>query len=67
MEDLKNKITNIVAFIVALGTIIATTLGQIPDGAQWYVWVGALAIAVIGWFTGKTPSGKAKSSIQLSK
>jgi hypothetical protein len=60
MADIKNTITNIVAFVVALGTIIASALGQVPDGAKWYIWVGAVCIAVIGWFTGKSADGKAK-------
>ena len=67
MDDLKNKITNVVAFVVALGTVIISALGQVPDGSKWYIWAGALAIAIIGWFTGKSSTGKAKVPAQLSK
>lgn len=62
MNDLKNKITNIVGIIVALGTVIATALGSVPDGSKWYIWVGAVCIAVIAWFTGKNPNGTAKKN-----
>lgn len=58
MNDLKNKVTNIVAFIVAIGTVIMTALGSVPPDAQWYVWIGAVCIAVIAWFTGKGTNGK---------
>ena len=53
MNNLKNTITNVVAVVVALGTVIMTALGSVPNDAQWYIWVGAVAIAVIGYFTGK--------------
>lgn len=60
MDDLKNKITNVIAIIVALGTVIATALGNVPDGSKWYIWVGAVVVAVIAWFTGKNPDGTSK-------
>jgi hypothetical protein len=60
MDDLKNKITNIIAILVALGTVIATALDRVPEGAKWYIWVGAVVIAVIAWFVGKNPDGTAK-------
>jgi len=53
MNNLKDTITNVVAFVVALGTVIMTALGSVPNDAQWYIWAGAVAIAVIGYFTGK--------------
>lgn len=53
VKNLKDTITNVVAFVVALGTVIMTALGSVPDDAQWYIWAGAVAIAIIGYFTGK--------------
>lgn len=58
MKDLKNIVTNIVAIIVGLGTVIQTTLGNIPEGSKWYIWVGAAAVAIIFYFTGKGSNGK---------
>ena len=57
---LKDKITNIIGIIVALGTIITTAIGSVPADAQWYVWVGAVVIAIIAWATGKDGSLKPK-------
>jgi len=60
MGTFKDKLTNIIGIIVALGTVIATALGSVPSDAKWYVWVGAVVIAVIAWATGKDGSLKAK-------
>lgn len=58
MNDLKNKLSNIVAVVVAVGTVIATALESVPEGAEWYVWVGAVAVAIISYLTGKGNDGK---------
>lgn len=58
MNDLKNKLTNIIGIIVAVGTVIATALESVPEGAEWYVWIGAVAVAVISYLTGKDKDGK---------
>ena len=58
MKDLKNIVTNIVAVIVGLGTVIQTALGNIPEGSKWYIWVGSAAVAIISYFTGKGSNGK---------
>ncbi len=58
MTDIKNIVTNIVAIIVGLGTVIQTALGNIPVGSKWYIWVGAAAVAIISYFTGKGANGK---------
>ena len=60
MGDLKNKITNVLAFIVTIGTIIATALESVPDGSEWFVWIGAAVVAVFGWFMGKNGDGSVK-------
>ena len=58
MKDLKNIVTNIVAVIVGLGTVIQTALGNVPEGSKWYIWVGAAAVAIISYFTGIDSNGK---------
>ena len=58
MKDLKNIVTNIVAVIVGLGTVIQTALGNVPEGSKWYIWVGAASVAIIAYFTGKGANGK---------
>jgi len=60
VKTLKDKISNWVGAIVAIGTVIATALDGIPETSEWYVWVGAALFAVFGWLTGK--SGDLKSS-----
>lgn len=59
-KSLKDKVSNVVGLIVAVGTIVATALNSVPKEAEWYVWVGAVLFAVFGWFTGK--SGDLKGS-----
>ena len=59
-KSLKDKLSNIVGIIVALGTIVASALNSVPKEAEWYVWVGAALFAVFGWLTGK--GGDLKSS-----
>ena len=58
MNNIKNTVTNIIGIIVGVGTAVATALGQVPSDAKWYIWVGAGAVAVIAYFTGKGPNGK---------
>ena len=58
MNNLKNTVTNIVGVVVGVGTAVATALGQVPSDAKWYIWVGAAAVAVIAYFTGKSADGK---------
>ena len=60
MEDLKNKVSNIIAIIVLIGTTIQGVLDGVPEGSKWYVYVVALAVAAIAWFTGKDANIKAK-------
>lgn len=50
---LKDRISNIIGIIVAVGTIIVSALGAVPADAQWYVWVGAVVIALLSWMMGK--------------
>ena len=58
--SLKDKLSNMVGIIVAIGTVVSTAMDAVPDGAEVYVWAGAVLFAVFGWFTGK--DGSLKSS-----
>ncbi len=58
MNDVKNLITNIIAIVVGVFTAVQTALNNVPDNAKWYVWVGAIAVTVIAYFTGKGSDGK---------
>ena len=58
MNNIKNTVTNVVGIVVGVGTAVATALGQVPSDAKWYIWVGAAAVAVIAYFTGKGANGK---------
>lgn len=51
--SLKDKISNVIAVIVGIGTIVATALGSVPAESEWYVWAGAVVIALLSYFTGK--------------
>lgn len=67
---LKDIVTNVVAFISgALGLIQAivmvyqtwlATATASPTLTEWIQLVILLAVAVVGWFTGKTGDGKPK-------
>ena len=59
---IKDKVSNYLGIIVAVGTVALTAIGSIPEDAEWYAWVAAGLFAVISWFTGK--SGDLKSSAQ---
>lgn len=58
--SLKDKVSNIIGIIVALGTVIATALNSVPKEAEWYIWVGAALFAVFSYLTGK--AGNLKGS-----
>lgn len=53
MANIKNTISNVVAVVVAVGTVVATALNSVPENSEWYVWAAAVAIAILGWLTGK--------------
>lgn len=59
-KSLKDKITNYLSVVVAVGTIVISALGSVPEESEWYVWVGAALFAIFGWVTGK--SGDLKGS-----
>ena len=58
--SLKDKISNVVAIIVAVGTVIASALDTVPADSQWWVWAAAVVVALLSYLTGK--SGDLKGS-----
>jgi uncharacterized membrane protein len=51
---LKNKITNIVAFVVFFGTAVNETLSTMAGNEiDWLRLLSGVAVAVIGYFTGR--------------
>jgi len=49
----KDRVTNIVAVVVAVGTAIQLALEGVPDGSEWYSYVLALAVGIVAYLTGK--------------
>ena len=70
MSNLKDKITNIVAAVSSIVALVQVIMGAWnsyvaanPDPTQainWGTVIIAVAIAVIGWFTGKNADGSPK-------
>lgn len=59
---MKDKLTNIIAVVLAAGTSINAYLQTIPEGGEinWVHLVGGLLMAIIAFFTGKDDNGKKK-------
>jgi len=54
MKNIKNTITNIAALLVILGAAVSTYVESLGGGEINWLNLGlALAVAVIGWLTGK--------------
>lgn len=53
-----NAITNVLAIIVALGTVLLDAFSQVPAGSKWYYYLIAIATALIAYFTGKSALSK---------
>ncbi len=60
MSNIKSWITDILAYVIGIGTVIGAAIEAFPDGTQWYIIVGAIAVAVISWFTGRNGDGSKK-------
>lgn len=58
---LKDVMTNIIALVTVIGTAVSVYLQTIPTGGSinWFQVLIGVAVAVVGWFTGKTDAGKA--------
>lgn len=55
---LVNKITNILAIILGVGTALLEALNQVPEGSEWYAYLGAIVVAIGLYFTGKKKKAK---------
>ena len=59
MKNLKNTLTNIVAGVIVVVTALQTALeANAGNDINWFSVVAAVAIAAIGYLTGKTGDGK---------
>lgn len=75
MLNLKDKITNVFAYITSLiGLVQAVNLVYMqwtatasakPTLAEWVQLVILVSVAVVSFFTGKTSDGKSKSTEQV--
>lgn len=64
MKNLKDTLTNIAAVLVVVGAAVKTFLdASTGQDINWLQLVFAVAVAVIGWLTGKTADGKKKTGL----
>ena len=61
--DLKRIITDILAYVLAIGTAVAVAIEALPADSQWFVVVGVAAFAILSWFMGRNGNGTAKKQI----
>ncbi len=61
--DIKRIITDILAYVLGLGTVIAGVLETLPPDVQWYVLIPLVIVAVVSWFTGRNGDGSKKEVI----
>jgi len=61
--DLKRIITDILAYVLAIGTAVAAAVEGLPDESQWFVVVGVAAFAILSWFMGRNGDGTKKERI----
>lgn len=61
---LKDKITNVISLIFAIGAAIQAYIATIGDGnIDWFTFFLTVFGAVIAWLTGKDSNGKAKKPV----
>ncbi len=61
MNDLKRKLTDILAYVLGIGGVVVAALEGLPEGSDWYVVAGVAAFAILSWFMGRNGDGSAKS------
>ena len=61
--DIKRIITDILAYVLAIGTAVAVAVEALPDNSQWFVVVGVAAFAILSWFMGRNGDGTSKERI----
>ena len=63
MGNIKDLLTTIAGLVVLVGTAIKTYLDSVGGGdINWFALLAAVAVAVIGFFTGRNPNGSAKNN-----
>ena len=60
MNDLKRKLTDILAYVLGIGGAIGLAIEGLPDGSDWYVVAGVAAFAILSWFMGRNGDGSKK-------
>ena len=60
MRDYKRIITDVLAYILGVAGAAYTALEGVPHGAEWYVVLIAIVIAVVSWFNGRNADGSKK-------
>ena len=60
MKDVKRVLTDILAYVLGIGSVVVVALEGLPDGSDWYVVVGVAAFAILSWFMGRNGDGSAK-------
>jgi len=67
MNNLKDTLTTILAFILLIAGAINTYLQSLNGGEiNWFQLLIAVVAATIAYLTGKTATGKKKSDVELS-
>ncbi len=60
MNDIKRKLTDVLAYVLGIGGAIKLALEGLPDGSDWYVVIGVAGFAILSWFMGRNGDGSAK-------
>jgi hypothetical protein len=67
-SNLKDTITTIASLLaVVAGAVNAYLQSNTGAGIDYFQLIGIVALAVIGYFTGKTPSGATKTDAQAAE
>jgi len=61
MFDLKRIITDILAYVLVIGSVVAAALEGIPDGSDWYIVLLVIAFAIVSWLMGRNADGSKKA------
>ena len=58
--DLKRIITDVLAYVLGIGTAVSVAVAALPTDAQWYIVAIAIVVSVVSWFNGRNGDGTAK-------
>ena len=61
--DIKRILTDILAYVLGIGTAIAAVLETLPPDVQWYVLIPLVIVGIVSWFTGRNGDGSKKERI----